>query len=324
MSICWRALLLGLSVGLLIRGVTAQNVIQTGDSVSNPMPPVLPTEAAFRFVGGPDFNPVAIKVDAEGNIYVGGNQPTQRADGSPGSSVILYKLNPQFEQIFQMQLSGDGGEGLSAMAMDPAENVYLAGTTVSANFQTLNPVQAQLGGSQDAFLTKVDPDGNVLFSTYLGGSGTETIGVITVDADGNAFLTGQTRSADFPTTPNAYISDFQPSQSSPELYVAKIATGSGTLEYSTGFGMGTWFDNFRGIVEVSGGDVFLLLGPSPTDFAVTDDSINGGSGQLLARLSADGSTLVYASYADMQSPTNSLILDGNGNPSGGCVSYRHH
>ena len=167
-----------------------------------------------------------------------------------------------------------------------------------------------MNGAQDVFLTKVDLDGNLLFSTYLGGSSMDAVDVLTVDAEGNTVLAGRTRSADFPTTPNAYISEFQSSQSSPELYVAKIATGSATLEYSTGFATGGLSDLFRGVVEVSGGEVYLVLASSKTDFPVTDGSTNSGFGGLLARLSADGSTLVYASYA--HEFINSLVLDANG------------
>ncbi len=315
------SVLMAVMVGCVAPGLFAQNPqTSSTNSSSNSPQPILATEAASRYVGGAYFRPIAIEVDADGNIYVAGNNnPPDTPSNFIGGE--LYKLNPQFEQVFRLPLGDSKSAYLNGMAMDPAGNIYLTGTTVWTNFPTMNPVQAELGGAQDVFLTKVDSDGNMLFSTYLGGSSSETVDVLTVDSDGNAFLAGGTRSADFPTTPNAYMTDFQPSQTSPELYVTKIATGSGTLEYSTGFGTGTPFDHFRGIVEVSGGDVFVLLLWSATDFPVTDDSANGGSGRLFARLSTDGSQLVYATY-DTGNASFNLILDGNGDPvlAGGSIT----
>ena len=310
MAFFLRVFLFICSIGILIPGIAAQQLKHNSGRAAAQQPPILATEAASRFVGGPDFQPVGIEVDANGNIYVAGNNvPLDPTNNFIGAE--LYKLNPQFEQVLWLPL----GAFVMAMTMDPSGNLYLTGiTSYNTAFPILNPVQGQSNGAQDVFLTKVDPDGNLLFSTYLGGSSVDTVDVLTVDADGNAFLAGSTQSADFPITPNAYISEFQPSQSSRELYVAKIATGSATLEYSTGFATGTPFDRFEGIAEVSGGDVYLLLSQSPTDFPVTDGSTNTDSkGQLFARLSADGSALVFATYSETDFP-HYLILDTNGDP----------
>ena len=298
MPILWRVLLLGLSVGSMIPGVAAQNLIQTSDSVSNPMPPVLPTEAAFRFVGGPDFRPTGMEVDAAGNIYVAGNDLTQNADGNQGPYAELYKLNPQFQQVFRLSLAG---AIVRAMALDPAGDIYLIGaTTYNTDFPLVNPIP--VAKNSGGFLTKVDPEGNLLFSTLLGEASRESPLVLTVDTDGNAYIGGLAYLLQPPTT-----------TATTELFVAKIATGTSTLEYSTTFGEDK--DQIYGIAEAGGGDVFLLLSQSATDFPVTDGSMNDGNGQLLERLSSDGSKVVYASYA----PTSQgglfshLLLDRDGN-----------
>ncbi len=310
MRASWRVTLILWSVGLLIPGASAQ----TSRGAGAPSPPILATDAASRFLGGPGFEVQGIEIDAAGNIYVAGNNKTNNADGSFDYHVELYKLNPQFEEVFHLPIAGNRNDQLLASAIDASGNIYLAGLTDSTNFPVVNPVQAQNNGLTDAFLTKVDSDGNILFSTYLGGSLQETLSAMTVDAEGNAFLGGKTRSGNFPSTPGAYMSAFHADLSLYELFVAKIATESPSLEYSTTAFGGDFRDGFYGIAEVAGGDVFLLLHASATEFPTTDNSMNSAYSQLVARLSADGSQLVYASYADTDGLATSLILDGDGNP----------
>ena len=299
----------------LIPGVLAQKLPPIPHAVAIQEPPILATEAASRFVGGPEFTPIRIDVDATGNIYVAGTNRAPNDHGDLIPHVELYKFNPQFEQVFRLPLEGNGIEQVNDMAMDPAGNIYLAGSTTSTDFPTMNPVQAQMNGGADVFLTKVDSDGNMLFSTYLGGSNADIPNVLTVDADGNAVIGGKTGSSDFPSTPGAYMPEFNPpSTATSEPFVAKIVTESSTLEYSTAFGGGVQ-GSIYGIVEVSGGDVFLVASLGTNDFPVTDGSGDTGSHQVLARLSADGSELVYASYAPTSDGlVTNLILNRDGNP----------
>src|SRR5262249_40921367 len=79
-------------------------------------------------------------------------------------------------------------------------NAYVSGFTQSTNFPTINPLQASYSGNQDAFVTKIDPTGSAcMYSTYLGGSGGEGGRGIAVDGSGNAYVSGQTGSNNFPT-----------------------------------------------------------------------------------------------------------------------------
>ena len=85
--------------------------------------------------------------------------------------------------------------------MDAAGNAYVTGDTGSTNFPTANPFQATLGSSSsaDAFVTRLNAAGSaVMFSTYFGGNGNDTGNGIALDAAGNAYVTGETSSTDFP------------------------------------------------------------------------------------------------------------------------------
>src|SRR5206468_4241497 len=107
---------------------------------------------------------------------------------------------------YSTYLGGNGRDGGFDIAVDAAGNAYVAGFTSSPNFPTASPFQANGDGFGDAFVTKLNAAGSaLLYSTYLGGSGEDGGLGIAVDAAGNAYVTGFTGSANFPTA-----SPFQP------------------------------------------------------------------------------------------------------------------
>jgi hypothetical protein len=86
------------------------------------------------------------------------------------------------------------------LAVDSAGNAYLTGTTASNDFPLVYALQSLYGGDTDASIAVLNPAASALvYSTYLGGSGQEYAGGIAVDGAGNAYVTGSTKSADFPT-----------------------------------------------------------------------------------------------------------------------------
>ena len=91
--------------------------------------------------------------------------------------------------------------------MDANGNVYTTGVTVSPNFPMENAYNTTYGGGTygDAFITKVNSTGALLFSTYLGGSGDDTGRGIAVDINGNIYVTGSTSSSNFPVKNGYYV-----------------------------------------------------------------------------------------------------------------------
>lgn len=159
-----------------------------------------------------------IAVDGAGNVYVTGNtssaadfpivnalQPTY---GGGSSNVFVAKIDPTGTALlFATYLGGSGEDRGSALALDASANIYVTGSTSSADFPTMNALQPLLAGRSNAFVTKLTSDGGALvFSTYLGGSGDENFyqngvnsGAIAVDAAGAVYVAGKTTSVDFPT-----------------------------------------------------------------------------------------------------------------------------
>src|SRR5579863_2556057 len=115
---------------------------------------------------------------------------------------------PSFRWI--VEVDGSGSDQLAGLAADAQGNIYLAGTTQSPNFHLKAAVQNHFAGGSDVFVTKLDAAGNIVYSTYFGGSGVDVATAMTVDAQGNVYVTGITASTDFPTTPGAYSSSVPP------------------------------------------------------------------------------------------------------------------
>ena len=101
---------------------------------------------------------------------------------------------------YSSYLGGNGGDDGQGIAVDSSGNIYVAGSTRSSNFPvSASPFQSSRNGPQDAFVTKLNPSGStVLYSTYLGGSAEDEAHAIAIDSGGKIFLTGETRSSNFP------------------------------------------------------------------------------------------------------------------------------
>ena len=96
-------------------------------------------------------------------------------------------------------------DGANAIAVAPDDSAFITGETYSANFPTVNALYPKFSGSEDAFVSKISPDGSTLiYSTYLGGENA-TIGYgIAVDSLGEAYVVGTTDSPHYPVAPNAF------------------------------------------------------------------------------------------------------------------------
>ena len=136
----------------------------------------------------------AIAVDAAGSAYIAGKT-------SAGHAFVL-KLSADGSAIdYNVTLAGSGADAVTAIAVDPAGNALVAGQTTSPDFPvTAGAFQQQLKGTRNNFLVRLDPSGNVLTSTYFGGSGSDSPSSIAVDGAGNIDLAGSTSSLDLPTT----------------------------------------------------------------------------------------------------------------------------
>jgi len=160
-----------------------------------------------------------IAVDSTGRAYVTGSTTSTGFPVTPGAVKItgggttvdafVTKLDADGSQaVYSTYLGGLGSDAGLDISVDSLGNAYCAGSTYGSGFPVASPIQAASGGFYDAFLAKLNGAGSALvFSSYLGGSGNDKARGVALDSAGNAWMTGETFSSDFPTTTGA----FQPS-----------------------------------------------------------------------------------------------------------------
>ena len=211
-----------------------------------------PTGSALvysTYLGGSevDFGTrIALSKDGSNQAYIVGNTRSPNFPTTPGAfdttangefDVFVARLNASGSAlIYSTFLGGSGMEGASGLAVDAAGNAFIGGGTPSPDFPVTPGVfSTVLTGSGDAFVTKLNAAGSgLIFSTLIGGSGTEGIGGLVLDTDGNIYVAGGTSSADFPMTPTAYDNTFNGAVS--DAFIAKLNPGGTALLYSTFLG----------------------------------------------------------------------------------------
>ncbi len=253
-----------------------------------------------------------IAVNSSGNAYVTGSTlsadfPTAapfQADNkaTPKTETVtayVAKLNSAGSAlVYSTYLGGSDGDSGQGIAVDSRGNAYVTGYTSSADFPTVKPVQASNRGDFDAFVAKLNPDGSALvYSTYLGGGGVDYGYAIAVDSFGNAYVTGRTYSADFPTA--------NPLQASYggelDAFVAKLNAAGSALVYSTYLG-GSRYDEGNSIAVDSSGNAYVtgvtfsINFPTASAFQATCGGCSSYADAFVAKLNAIGSALVYSTY----------------------------
>jgi len=197
--------------------------------------------------------------------------------------------------VYSTYLGGSGEDQASHIAVDREGSAYVVGTTNSLDF----PGQSAYQGRQedlDIFVSKLSPSGDQLvYSTYLGGSGWDMAGGIAVDANGRAFVAGATRSANFPV--------FAPYQASHrggrwDAFVTKLAPAGNRLEYSTYFG-GSFDDEAEGIAIDSAGWAWIAGYTNSPDLptrSAYQAHAPGRDDAFILKLAPSGDSLAYCTY----------------------------
>lgn len=238
-----------------------------------------------------------ISVDCDGAAYIAGgtdstNYPTTEdaAQTAKGGRIdgFVTQLSPAGDEIlYSTYLGGQADESINSIAVDSDKKIYVAGETTSNDFPTLCSFQDSLKGASDAFFTKIDPNcGDLVYSSYLGGSGQETSFGIDVDQNGGLYVTGFVSSNDFPTE-----KPFQPQLGGGvDAFVAKFNSSGECLEFSTYFG-GAGDEGGFGIGFDSSLNVYVTGFTNSLDFPTNSDNpgtYGGDDDAFLAKFDSCG------------------------------------
>lgn len=267
----------------------------------------------------------AIAVDSSGNVFVTGSTASSDFPATSGvlqanfgggqTDAFVAELNSSGDSLtYATYLGGTGNDVGYGIALDSSDDAYVVGSTSSTDFPTKNPLQPANAGNNDAFLSKIKPDGSALvYSTYLGGSGADSGQDVAVDSSGDAYVTGFTLSTDFPTS-----KPFQTANAgSADAFVAEYnASGSG-LVYSTYIG-GSGVDRAFSIALGDSGDAYIAGDTSSTNFPTTSGALqttNSGNGDaFVSELDANGQ-LAYSTYlgGSLADGAKDIAVDTSGN-----------
>jgi hypothetical protein len=239
------------------------------------------------FLGGRDSEGgLGLSVDATGKAYVTG--VTQSADfpttvgaldrSSNGSAeAFVTKVDANGASlVYSTFLGGARDEIGQAIAVDALGHAYVTGWTQSSNFPTTGGAyDVGFNGVSDVFVTKLDATGTMLgYSTFLGGRDEDSASGIAVDALGHAYVTGSTRSSNFPTTADAFGTTWNYSD---EAFVTKLDATGAALSYSILIG-GTGSDFGVAIALDLGGNAYVAGLTTSANFPTTpgafDDATN--------------------------------------------------
>ncbi len=147
---------------------------------------------------------------ADGSVILGGEFQSSSVAGASGgragpASGWVGKLSPNGSFDFLRYIGGNGWDRVVDRAADAAGRIYVVGSTTSSDFPvTAGALQTQYGGNQDGFFAILDQTGAILYATYIGGSGLETLRGVEVGPDGSVYLVGGTQSSNFPVTSGAF------------------------------------------------------------------------------------------------------------------------
>ncbi|QJD86015.1 DUF7948 domain-containing protein [Cohnella herbarum] len=259
------------------------------------------------YLGSSDFQSGnAIAVDSLGNAFVTGTTTSTDFPFTPGAfqsnltgsqNAYIVKLNELGSALtYATYLGGSSTDLGFGIAIDGSGNAYVTGSTSSLDFPTTIGAFSRTyrGGSQDAFVTKINDRGTALvYSTYVGGAGIDQGNAIAVDPTNHAYITGSTTSADFPVTPDAYQVTISLSVSS---FITKINDAGSGLVYSTYF---TGTREGSAIAVDSSGNAYIT-GSSDGGLSLTygafQSTLPGSNGAFVAILNSSGSQSVYSSY----------------------------
>jgi hypothetical protein len=217
-----------------------------------------------------------VAVDASGDAFIDGStQSTDFPTMSPlqvgldgGSDAFVAEFDPTGASLlYSTYLGGSGADEALGIALDGSGNVYVAGYTFSSNFPTRSAFQSSLAGSSDAFVAEIDPGtSSLVFSTYFGGSASESAQSIAVDSVGSIYIAGNTTSTSYPVTSGASQATYA---GQGDAFITKLTAGATQMVYSTFLG-GSGLDQANSIAIDSSGEAFITGFTQSSNFPLAD------------------------------------------------------
>ncbi len=263
----------------------------TGDSSNGGFITKLNADGSAPVYSTSGVGGAGIAVDLSGNAYLvgrqGGHSYVSKVSADGNTVMYNYRLGGSFPQF---SVAPEELEGITGVAVDPQGYAYVTGYTAYSDFPTTPnapfPLAQGVGNCgpsicRDAFVSKINTDGTgLIYSSYLGGSSVDYGTGIAVDLSGSAYVTGVTRSPDFPLIPGNV------SGQKGGIFVSKMNAAGDAFLYSLTLGTGQTAESGNAIAADSKGNAYVT-GLAGSDFLVTPASYQpsvGGNGSFVAKV----------------------------------------
>ena len=253
--------------------------------------------------GSSDEDSPAIAVDGTGNALVAGmtrsgDFPVASAYDSTYNGgtydVFVAKLSPSGSRLWATFLGGNDWDDAHRIAVDRSGNAFVTGVTISTDFPTTNAYDSTFNGDRDAYVTKLNPSGGLVFSTYLGGNGYDFGNDVKTDSSGAAIVLGHSTSTDFPT-----VNAFDATQGAGDFFITKFSS-SGAVVYSTYLGGGSseYWDWLTDIAVDGAGNAIVAGYTYSVDFPLANpvDSTRGGMFEAFVTSFSPSGSANYSTY----------------------------
>ncbi|GEM_PF-874646 len=221
--------------------------------------------------------------------------------------IFVSKFNPDGSSLeFSTFIGGRGDDEGRSIKVNSKSEVFVAGVTKSNDFPvTDNAFDSTFNGETDGFILKLSSDGSSLkYSTLLGGTGTDEIKALAIDSDDCSYITGYTRSTNFPVTAGAFQTQFNESKRK-DIFVTKLDPNGSSIIYSTFIG-GDKDDEGNAITIDYNGRAFVTGHTESSDFPVTDNAFEShfhpnqisefSKDSFLTVIDRNGTDIIYSTF----------------------------
>jgi hypothetical protein len=287
------------------------------------------TEVLYSTMFGGDLldSGLAVWVDREGTAYVVGSTNSTDLPVTDDAfqstwqgeyDAFVAKFNPNgSELLYSTYLGGSSLDYANNLELESDGSLYLAGTTESTDLPvTARAIEYRNSGGTDVFLGRLNMSRPGLeYLSYIGGDEDDVLSDMDIDAEGDLYLVGTTRSGDFPTTEGAFDREINFTDG----FALKVSTGNWSLAYSTFLG-GSSGDVIEAVSVNPSGRASVVGDTISRDLPTTPDAhcstYNDDGDILLMVLDSSGTSLVYSTYlggalgdegVDCESPTDGVI-----------------
>ncbi|MBI5234350.1 MAG: SBBP repeat-containing protein, partial [Deltaproteobacteria bacterium] len=230
-----------------------------------------------------------------------------------GGDAFVTRLSSTGAHMYTRCIGGSDYDYGYGIAVDSSGSAYVTGFTYSSDFPTVGPLDPSFNGYTDAFVTKINSAGTLVYSAYLGGNDADRGYGIALDSANNAYVTGLTYSSNFPT-----VGAIDPTYNAVDAFVTKINVAGSALVYSTFLGGGFW-DWGNDIAVDSSNNAYVTGYTASSDFPTVNpiDGTLNYDDAFVTKINAGGTALSYSTYLGgtglMGDWGYGIALDSSGN-----------